>query len=200
MVLDVRRMNGTIYTDLTGAFPVTSARGNKSLFIAYSYDANGILWEPMKSKNDGEMLRVFDKVHDKLTKCGIKPTFHVMDNEASGAVVSWLEQNKVDAQKVPPHNHRTNISERLIETAKHHFISGMAGTNANYPIREWDRCVPQSQRTINMMRPCRINPNLPADAFLEEQHGYNAVPSPPLGWRMLMFEGPDQRSSHDYML
>ena len=40
LVLDVQRMNGTIYTDLTGAFPVTSARGSKSLFIAYSYDAN----------------------------------------------------------------------------------------------------------------------------------------------------------------
>ena len=49
MVLEMRRMNGTIYTDLTGAFPVTSARGNKLLYIAYSYDANGILWEPMKS-------------------------------------------------------------------------------------------------------------------------------------------------------
>ena len=34
-------MNGTIYTDLTGAFPVTSVRGNKLLYIAYSYDANG---------------------------------------------------------------------------------------------------------------------------------------------------------------
>ena len=61
LVLDMQRMNGTIYTDLTGAFSITSARGYKTLFIAYSYDANGILWEPMKSKNDGEMLRVFDK-------------------------------------------------------------------------------------------------------------------------------------------
>ena len=74
-------MNGTIYTDLTGAFPVTSARGNKSLFVAYSYDANGILWEPMKSKNDGKMLRVFYKIHTKLTKRGIKPTFHVRGNK-----------------------------------------------------------------------------------------------------------------------
>ena len=52
MVLEIRRMNGTIYTDLTGAFPVTSSRGNKLLYIAYSYDANVILWELMKSKND----------------------------------------------------------------------------------------------------------------------------------------------------
>ena len=50
MVLKIRRMNGTIYADLTGAFPVTSKRGNKLLYIAYSYDPNGILWEPMRVK------------------------------------------------------------------------------------------------------------------------------------------------------
>ena len=27
----------------------------------------------------------------------------------------------------------------MIETAKHHFIAGMDGTDENYPIREWDR-------------------------------------------------------------
>ena len=31
MVLEIRRMNGTKYADLTGEFPVTSARGNKLL-------------------------------------------------------------------------------------------------------------------------------------------------------------------------
>ena len=43
MVMEIRRMNGTIYTDLTVAFPVTSARGNKLIYIAYSYDVNVIL-------------------------------------------------------------------------------------------------------------------------------------------------------------
>ena len=62
MVLYTQIMNGTIYTDLTGAFPVNSERGNKMIYIAYSYDANGILWEPMKIKNDSEMSRVFKTV------------------------------------------------------------------------------------------------------------------------------------------
>ena len=99
MVLEIRRMKGTIYTDLTGAFPVTSARGNKLLYIAYSYDANGILWEPMKIKNDNEMSRVFKTVYEKLEKRGIKPKFHIMDNEASSTVMSWLERNKVDPHR-----------------------------------------------------------------------------------------------------
>ena len=93
-----------------------------------------------------------------------------MDNEASSTVVSWMERNKVDAQKVAPHNHRANTSERIIETAKHHFIAGMAGTDENFPIREWERGVEQSQRTLNILRPCRINPKLSAGAFLEGNH------------------------------
>ena len=59
-----------------------------------------------------------------------------MDSGASSTVMSWLEINKVDAQKVAPHNQRENTSERMIETAKHHFIAGMAGADKNYPIRE----------------------------------------------------------------
>ena len=55
----------------------------------------------------------------------------------------------------------------MIETAKHHFIAGMYGTDENYPIREWDRGVEQSQRTLNMIRLCQINPKFSADAFLE---------------------------------
>ena len=80
----------------------------------------------------------------------MKPKFHIMDNDASSTVMSWMERNKVDAHKVAPHNHRENKAERMIETAKHHFIAGMAGTDKNYPIREWDRGVAQSQRTLNM--------------------------------------------------
>ena len=68
MVLEIQRMNRTIYTDLTGAFPVTSARVNNLLYIACSYDADGILWEPMKSKKDSEMSRVFKTVYEKLEK------------------------------------------------------------------------------------------------------------------------------------
>ena len=68
MVLEIRRMNGTIYTNLTGSFPVTSARGNKLLYIAYSYNANVIQWEPMKSKNDSEMSRVFKTVYESWKK------------------------------------------------------------------------------------------------------------------------------------
>ena len=124
----------------------------------------------MKSKNNSEMSRVFKTIYNKQEIRGIKPKFHIMDNEASSKVMSCLERNKVDTQKVAPHNHRANTAGRMIETAKHHFIAGMAGTDENNPIREWDRGVEQSQGTFNILRPCQINPKWSADVFLEGQH------------------------------
>jgi hypothetical protein len=89
-IIDTTRLNGTGYSDLTGQFPTTSAARNRNLFIYYSYDANAILWEPMKSRNDAEMIQVFNKIYTKLVSHGITPILNVMDNEASVAVTTWL--------------------------------------------------------------------------------------------------------------
>ena len=48
-----------IHTDLTGRFPVTSKRGNKYILLLYDYDTNAILQEPMKSRNDTEMIHAY---------------------------------------------------------------------------------------------------------------------------------------------
>ena len=37
------------YEDLTGAFPYTSSRGYKYLYVLYNYDSNLILVEPLKN-------------------------------------------------------------------------------------------------------------------------------------------------------
>jgi hypothetical protein len=43
-----------VYTDLTGAFPTRSRRGNNGLMICYSYDSNNIRPIAMKSKSGAE--------------------------------------------------------------------------------------------------------------------------------------------------
>jgi hypothetical protein len=42
----VDAQNGVIYTDPTGAFPVTSQAGHKYLLVLYDFDSNAILAEP----------------------------------------------------------------------------------------------------------------------------------------------------------
>ena len=41
------------YMDLTGKFPHQSTRGNKYVLVVYDYDSNGILVEPLSSRQAG---------------------------------------------------------------------------------------------------------------------------------------------------
>ena len=72
---------GKTFSDQTGRFPVTSSKGNKYIMIMYSYDANAILGEPMKSRTEDEILRAFSQLNSYLADRGFKPKWHRLDNE-----------------------------------------------------------------------------------------------------------------------
>lgn len=170
VILDTNNLKNTAYSDLTGAFPYTAANGDQYIFVFYSYDANAIMLECMKSRSDAEMLRVYRKCYSNLERRGIKPSINVMDNEASSVVKTWLTNNGIEYQLATVDNHRTNIAERCIKMAKHHIIAGLATTDAEFPIQQWNHLIPQAQHTLNMLRPSRINPKISAFTFLEGQH------------------------------
>ena len=50
--------NGTVNNDLTVKFPVTSISGHKYVMILLHYDSNGIIFRPMKNRNNLEAMRV----------------------------------------------------------------------------------------------------------------------------------------------
>ncbi|KAL7529987.1 hypothetical protein ACHAWF_003197 [Thalassiosira exigua] len=105
-----------------------------------------------------------------------------MDNEASNMICEWMEKENAAYQKVPHDNHRTNIAECCIETGKHHFISILAGTDDAFPINQWDQLITQAEWTLNMLRPCHINPKISIYAYLEDHHDYNRVPFRRASW------------------
>jgi hypothetical protein len=45
---------------------------------------------------------------------------------------------------VPPHCHRRNAAERDIYTFKEHFVSGLASVEPDFPLKLWDRLLPQA--------------------------------------------------------
>ena len=57
---------GTVYTDLTGNFPVTTISGNKYVMVLYHYDSNGIIFRPMKTRSYIEAMGVYEDMHDYL--------------------------------------------------------------------------------------------------------------------------------------
>ena len=122
-----------------------------------------------------------------------------MDNEASEVVKKWLTKQEVKFQLATVDNHQTNVAEWCKETAKHHIIAGLATTDPDFPIQQWNRLIPQAEYTLNMLCPTRINPKILAFAFMEGNHLYDAVPFAPPGWKVLVFEYPHRRVHGTHM-
>jgi hypothetical protein len=184
-----------VYTDLTGAFPVTSNSGNKYLLIIYDYDSNAILCEPMKKRCDSEALRAYEHLYQELIQHGSKPTLNIMDNEASTAIKRAIRDSGAKYQLVEPHNHRVNAAERAIRTFKNHLIAGLASTDPRFPIALWDKLLTQAVLTLNLLRTSRLNPKLSAYAQLYGQFDFNRTPLAPPGIRALVYEDPQTRQS-----
>ena len=84
-------INGVMYSDITGHFPVGSYWGMRYIFIAYIYDENVILMRPMKNRTDACMVAVFKKIYEYLKEHNCKPKLHVMDNECSKSVQTFIK-------------------------------------------------------------------------------------------------------------
>ena len=82
-VLTTTGKMGTMYTDLTGPFPYTSAKGNKYIFVTYSYDGNAVLQTPVKNRSTPELKKAYEKAFKQLEQRGIKPKINIMDNKAA---------------------------------------------------------------------------------------------------------------------
>ena len=95
----------TVYTDLTGRFPVRSYSGMQYLFIAHIYTINAILIRPMPSRTDASMIAAFTNIYNYLEAQKCKPKLHVLDNECSQAVRNYVTSKNTTIQLVEPHNH-----------------------------------------------------------------------------------------------
>jgi hypothetical protein len=97
-----------IYTDQTGRFQVVSSKGNKYITILYDYDSNAILTQPIKDRTSPELLRAFQVMKQELVARGLKPKLMKLDNEASTLLKTYLHQQNISFQLVPPYSHRRN--------------------------------------------------------------------------------------------
>ena len=64
---------GKIYSDQTGRFPITSARGHAYVVIFYNYDGNHIKSVPIKNRTKEELLRAYKLAHQYYWAQGFKP-------------------------------------------------------------------------------------------------------------------------------
>jgi hypothetical protein len=162
------------YSDLTGRFPVHSVEGNLYVLVLYIYGTNAIVIELLKSRNDASQLKAYERILQRIPD-NLKPKLHMMDNEASKAIKEFLVKvNHMEYQLVPPHTHRRNAAERAIRTFKNHFIAGFCSTNPDFPLRLWDRLLPQAEITLNLLRASRTQPTKSAYEVMFGPYDYNS--------------------------
>jgi hypothetical protein len=125
---------GQIYTYQTGRFPVVSSKGNKYIMIVYDYDSNAILAQPIKYRTAPELLKAFQVMEQELVARGLKPKLMKLDNEASKVLKTYLHQQDITFQLVPPYSHKRNSAERAIRSFKDHLIAGMCSTDKSFPM------------------------------------------------------------------
>ena len=85
----------TSYTDLIGQFPYQLSRDNTYVFVAYNYDGNVILVEPMPNREADTIVLCSKKCHEHLIKHGVVTTHYILDNECSTAFNHALKNEQV---------------------------------------------------------------------------------------------------------
>ena len=60
--MTITEVDGKLYLDQTGRFPVTSNRGNAYDALFFTFDGNYIKSYPLKSRKCSELLKAYDDV------------------------------------------------------------------------------------------------------------------------------------------
>jgi hypothetical protein len=120
---------------------------------------------------------------------------HLLDNEASAAFKAEIKKN-CTLQLVPLDNNRRNLAERAIQTFKSHFKAILAGVAENFPMNLWDRLLPQTVLTLNLLQQSNVAPTvLSAYQYVNGAFDYNKMPLAPMGCTVQVHENSEQRGT-----
>ena len=186
---------GKAFSDQTGKFPIVSSAGNKYLFILYDYDRSYITAVPIPSRTQFQLLNAYKTAIKLLQERGFKPKLQFMDNEVSKLLKEYMHKEHIDLQLTPAGLHRRNLAERAIQTYKNHLIAGFCSVDPTFPMKLWDKLLPQATITLNLLRASRVNPKLSAYAQIHGACDYTRTPLAPPGTKVLAHVRPEDRQS-----
>jgi hypothetical protein len=104
----------------------------------------------------------------------------------------------LNLELVPPGCHRRNAAEVAIRNFKSHFLSVLAGVANDFPPSLWDRLLPQTEITLNLLRQSNALPNISAYAHLSGPFDYNKMPLAPMGCEVQVHKKADKRGTWAY--
>ena len=106
--------------------------------VAYHYDSNAILIQPLKRRQAESIADVWIVINNWFADAGAHLNTYILDSKCSNDLKTAFGKKKVTFQRVPPACYRENSTERALKTSKAHFKAGLTTVDPNCPIREWD--------------------------------------------------------------
>eukprot|EP00804_Cyclotella_cryptica_P026938 CCRYP_014755-RA/>CCRYP_014755-RA protein AED:0.22 eAED:0.22 QI:0/0/0/1/1/1/3/0/664 len=162
-----------LYTDDMGRFPIRSRSGNQYIIPWAHHDAPRDRDHPIEHQ--------------------------ILDNEASENYRQAITQDwKATYQLVPPNVHRANAAERAIRTFKAHFLSVLTGIDPAFPNYLWDKLLPQTKLTLNLLRQSTLAPAISAWEAFNGPLNYDATPLGPMGCPIIIHNKTATRKSWDF--
>ncbi|KAL7481840.1 hypothetical protein ACHAW6_007518, partial [Cyclotella cf. meneghiniana] len=86
-------------------------------------------------------------------------------------------------------------SRGCIQNFKSHFLSILAGVADNFPLRLWDKLLPQAKITINLLCQSNVTPTISAHAQLNSPFDYNKMLLAPMGCNVQVHEKSTSRGT-----
>ena len=114
----VEDLNEKVHTNQTGAFPHTSQCDNHYIMVAVHLDANYIFAKPMKNRTEGEMIRVYQMIINRMKAAGLGLKKHLLDNKCSAAMKACIKENNMDTNLSPRDNTGKSRQSRLFKHSK----------------------------------------------------------------------------------
>jgi hypothetical protein len=116
----------------------------------------------MPSRTADSLQAAYAQTHHFFRSHGHQTQFQVLDNECPTQLRTYFSNNNIKWQLVTPFQKRTDKAERAIQTFKRHFLSVLATTNPSFPLDYWPELLPQTEATLNMLRPWADAPTISA--------------------------------------
>ena len=97
---------------------------------------------------------------------------HILGNEMSEGLKETIKKNSVTHEKVPPEEHRRNVVQRAIQTAKNHFIRVLAGVHDTFPMHLWCCLLWPTEWQLGLLHQSNVTPNILAFAHVHDPHNF----------------------------
>ena len=95
--------------------------------------------------------------------------------------------------------YRRNTAEQMIQTFKAHFISILARVSSTFPNFLWEKLLPQTELTINLLRQSNIAPDISAWYHFNDSFNLDDTPLDLLVSPIIIHNKPGTRRYWDFL-